>query len=162
MRAMWRGQSIQERAMANVVRFDPFDDLALFDPFRDVDRLFGPRRMRRMLRDMPEEPTIRMDVTEDDKAYCVKAEIPGARKEDISVSVDGNAVTISAETRREKEEKKGETVIRTERYYGKQSRSFSLAKEIDSGKADAKYENGVLELTLPKREGTTARELKVE
>jgi HSP20 family protein len=148
--------------MANVVRFDPFSELALFDPLRDIDSLFDSRRLRNMLREVPEEPAIRMDVSEDETAYRVKAEIPGARREDISVAVDGNAVTITAETRREKEEKKGETVIRTERYYGRQSRRFSLAKEIDSEKADAKYENGILELTLPKREGTAVKELKIQ
>ena len=84
------------------------------------------------------------------------------RKEDIKVSIDGNRVSIQAEARKEKEEKKGETVIRSERYYGSQFRGFTLQQAVDAGKADAKYENGVLELTLPKREGTTARELKVE
>lgn len=148
--------------MANVVRFDPINELALFDPFRDLGDLFGSRRIRRMLREMPEEATIRIDVSEDDKAYHVKAEIPGVRKEEIAVGVDGNAITIAAETRREREEKKGETVIRSERYYGRQSRSFTLAREIDSDKANAKYENGVLELTLPKREGAATRELKVQ
>jgi HSP20 family protein len=149
-------------SMANVVRFDPFNELALFDPFRDIDGLFGSRRLRRMLRDMPEEQTIRMDVSEDDKAYRVKAEVPGVRKEDVSVAIDGNAVTIVAETRHDKEEKKGETVLRTERYYGRQARSFTLAKEIDAERSEAKYENGILELTLPKREGGAARELKVQ
>ena len=148
--------------MADVVRFDPFNDLTLFDPFRDIEGLLRSRPVRRMLREAGEEPAIRMDVSEDDKAYHVKAEIPGARKEDVSVAVDGNAVTIVAETRREKEEKKGETVIRSERYYGRQSRSFTLAKEIDSEKADAKYENGVLELTLPKREAGAARTVKIQ
>ena len=148
--------------MANVVRFDPINELALLDPFRDLEGLFGSRHLRRMLRDMPEEQSIRMDVTEDDKVYRIKAEVPGVNKEDISVSIDGNAVTIVAETHREKEEKKGETVIRTERYYGRQSRSFTLAKEIDSERSGAKYENGILELTLPKREGSAARELKVQ
>lgn len=148
--------------MSNVVRFDPFTELARFDTLRDFDNVFGSWRMRGLMRDIPGEPTIRIDVSEDDGAYRVKAEVPGVSKEDIKVAVDGNAVSISAEIKREKEEKKGEKVIRSERYCGKQSRSFTLAKEIDSGKAEAKYENGVLELTLPKRAGASARDLTVQ
>jgi HSP20 family protein len=102
-----------------------------------------------------------MDVSEDDKVYRVKAEIPGVNKDDIKVSIDGNQVSITAEVQREKEEKRGETVIRSERYYGTQYRSFTLQSDIDEGKADAKYENGVLELTLPKKEPATAKRVTI-
>jgi HSP20 family protein len=104
-----------------------------------------------------------MDLKEDDKAYTVHAEIPGMKKEDIQVSIDGNRVSISAETKTEKEEKKGEKVLRSERYYGKVARSFTLANDVDEAKAKAKYADGVLELTLPKKEGaTTAKKLAVQ
>jgi HSP20 family protein len=91
-----------------------------------------------------------MDVKEDDNAYLVHAEIPGVKKEDIKVDVDGNMVSISAEVKQEKEEKKGERVIRSERYHGSVARSFRLAHDVDDSKAQAKYTDGVLELTLPK------------
>lgn len=146
--------------MTNITRYDPFAELARYDPFRDVESMF--RYPRAFGRGGPEVPEIRMDVSEDDKAYRVKAEIPGVRKEDIKVSVDGNQVSISAEVRREKEEKKGEAVIRSERYYGTQYRGFTLDRDVDQGKAEAKYENGVLELVLPKKEGTTPQHLAVK
>ena len=146
--------------MANLTRFNPFSEIARFDPFGDFEDAF--RLPRSFMRGMPEAPQIKMDVSEDDKAYHVKAEIPGVRKEDIKVSIDGDRVSISAEARKEKEEKKGETVIRSERYYGSQFRGFTLQQAIDSAKADAHYENGVLELTLPKREPASAKEIAIK
>ena len=104
-----------------------------------------------------------MDVSEDDKAYHVKAEVPGVKKEDIHVAVEDNQVSITAEVKQEKEEKKGETVLRSERYYGMQSRSFTLMHDVDQGKAEAKYQDGILELTLPKKSnGGTVKQLAVK
>ena len=100
-----------------------------------------------------------MDVKEDDKAYTVHAEIPGVKKEDISVSIDGNQVSISAEVKSQKEDKQGEKVLRSERYYGKVYRAFSLAQDVDQESAKAKYESGVLELALPKRAASATRRL---
>ena len=147
--------------MANLSRIDPQHPLSFFDPFRDLEDIFGSRRLRSLFRDMPEQPQIKMDVREDDGVYRVKAEIPGIRKEDIHVSIDGNVVSISGEVQREKEEKKGETVLCSERYYGKQSRSFTLQHDIDEAKAEAKYQDGVLELVLPKKSGSEVRELPI-
>lgn len=148
--------------MANITRFDPFRELSSFDPFRNLDDWFPVPRGRTWLRDLPTAPEIKMDVTEDDHAYHVKAEIPGVKKEDINVAIDGNQVSISAEVRQEKEEKKGEKVLRSERYYGSQARSFSLMQEVDQAKAEAKYVDGVLELTLPKKGSTPAKKLNVQ
>jgi HSP20 family protein len=145
--------------MANITRFDPFGELTRFDPFQDLDDVF--RFPRNLWRAAPAEPQIKMDVSEDEKTYRVKAEIPGVSKEDIKVSIDGNEVSISAEVKKEKEEKKGETVIRSERYYGKQFRGFTLQQGVDEGKAEAKYDNGVLELTLPKKQPGSARQVAV-
>ena len=108
------------------------------------------------------EMQIKVNVTRSDGAYAVDAEMPGVKKDDIVVSVDGSMVTISGEVKREKEEKKGETVLRSERYYGKQSRTFTLMHDIDQSKAEAKYEDGILALTLPKKAGATTNELKVQ
>jgi HSP20 family protein len=137
--------------MANIVRTDPFRDLPRFDPWRELEGFWGVPRMRRWLTDAaPADPAIKVEVTEDEKVYRVKADLPGVKKEDIGVEIDGNHVSLTAELAREKEEKKGENVLHTERFYGKQFRSFTLADEIDVKKAEAKFANGVLELTLPK------------
>jgi HSP20 family protein len=138
--------------MSNIVRTDPFD-LAFRDFFRNMLR---PTRL-----DLEAEPEIRLDLKETEKAYMVHAEIPGVKKEDIEVSIDGNLVTIRAEIKREKEEK-GETMLRTERYYGAMTRSFTLATDVDEKAAGAKYTDGVLELTLPKKAGSTSRRLQVQ
>ncbi len=150
--------------MANIVtRNDPFQELARFDPFRDFESFFPmPRSMRRWMAEMPSEPAIKLDVTEDDKAYHVKAELPGVKKEDIKVEIDGNQVSLSAEVKRETEKKEGETVVHSERYYGRQYRSFTLDKDIDRNKAAAKFDNGILELTLPKNGGKPAQKIEVQ
>jgi HSP20 family protein len=154
----------KESAMANITpRNDPFQELARFDPFRDLEGFFPvPRGMRRWMSEVPSVPAMKLDVTEDDKAYHVKAELPGVQKDDINVEIDGNQVSLSAEVKREKEEKEGETVVHSERYYGRQYRSFTLARDIDRNKAEAKFENGVLELTLPKSEGNSSQRVKVQ
>jgi HSP20 family protein len=119
------------------------------------------RRMSRPLA-LPDEPgEIRVDVTENDKDYQVRAEIPGAKKEDIRVSVDGNFVSISAEVRKDKEEKSHGRVLVRESCYGSSARGFSLAHEIDAKNVVAKLEDGVLKLTLPKREGSGARAIPI-
>jgi HSP20 family protein len=139
--------------MSNIVRSDPFD-VAFRDFFRNMLR---PTRL-----DLIEgPPDIRMDMKENEKAYTVKAEIPGVSKEDIEVSIDGNLVTIRAEVKREKEDK-GETMVRSERYYGAMSRSFTLATDVDEKTASAKYSDGVLELVLPKKAGGATRRLQVQ
>jgi HSP20 family protein len=146
--------------MANITRFDPFTELARFEPFHDLESAL--RLPRSFWRNMPEAPEIRMDVSEDDKAFRIKAEIPGVKKEDIKVSIDRNQVSISAEVRREEEKKKGESVIRSERYYGNQFRGFTLQQDIDEDKAEAKYDNGILELMLPKKEATIVKQVAVK
>jgi HSP20 family protein len=105
---------------------------------------------------------MRVDVAETDQSYLVKADIPGAKRDDIKVDVAGNRVTISAETRREDDQRDASgTLVRSERYYGQQARSFVLEQEIDDSQADARYVDGVLELTLPKRASTPTRKLDI-
>ena len=148
--------------MANVTRYEPFAELARFDPFRDFETMFGYPRT--FWRNLPQEPEMKMDVSEDEKMFRVKAEIPGVRKEDIKISIDGNQVSISAEVRKETEEKEknGEKVIRSERYYGNQYRSFTLQQDIDEAASEAKYEDGVLELMLPKKATARVKEIAVK
>ncbi|PTR16622.1 heat shock protein Hsp20 [Nitrosospira sp. Nsp2] len=148
--------------MANIVRRSPtLGDIARYDPFANIDDLFRSFGMRPLSIE-GEAPAIKVDITEDDKAYKVRAEIPGVKKEDVKVQVEGNRVTISCETKQEKEEKEGERTIAREIYQGSSYRSFTLASEVDETKAEAKYENGILELTLPKKEGTSARRIEVK
>ena len=138
--------------MANVTRFDPLDDLFRGFFVRPVD----------MSGNVQQPPSIKMDVKEQGDIYLVHAELPGVKKEDIHVVVDGNQVSISAEVKQEKEVKEGDRVLRSERYFGKVSRSFQLGQEIDDSKAAAKFNEGVLELTLPKRAASPNKRLTVE
>lgn len=148
--------------MANITRHDPFS-LSRLDPFGDIDDLFKGFFVRPMLLEgEPRMQMIKVDVKEDDNTYTIHADIPGVKKEDIHVSIEGNQVSISAETRVEKEEKKGEKVLRSERYVGKVARSFTLPNEVDDAKAEARYTDGVLELTLPKKAASAAKKLAIK
>jgi len=139
--------------MANLTRFNPVDD-AFDDLFRGF--LMRPVRM-----EGAPEVQIKLDVKEDDKSYTVHAEIPGVKKEDIHVSIDGNQIAISAETKNEKQVKDGEKLLRSERYYGKVSRAFTLAQDVDEDASQAKYNDGVLELTLAKKTAAKAKRLTI-
>lgn len=141
--------------MPNLTRYDPFE--TTIEPFDDLFRgFFRPVRMDREL------PQFKMDVKEDDKAYTVHADLPGVKKEDIHITIEGNTVSVSAETRSESEQKEGEKVLKRERSYGKVTRSFSLATEVDEATASAKYNDGVLELVLPKKIAATSKRLTVQ
>ena len=140
--------------MANLTRYSPVDDA--------FDDLFRGFFMRPVRMEGASEMQIKMDVKEDDKNYTVHAEIPGVKKDDIHVNIDGNQVSISAEVKNEKEVKEGEKVLRSERYYGKVSRAFTLGQDVDEGAAQAKYSDGVLELVLPKKAVTKAKRLSIE
>jgi len=122
------------------------------DPFKNMDDLFRGFFVRPVDFNAPAAlAPIRIDVSEKEGDYVVHAEVPGVKKEEIDVQIDGNVVSISAETKRQQEEKEGDRVLRTERYYGKLQRSFSLPQDIDQARAVAACENGVLTLTLPKK-----------
>ena len=149
--------------MVNIVRRDPlFSDITRLDPFTNMDDLLKGFGMRPFLNETEARSLIKVDLSEDDKAYTIRAEIPGVNKDDIKIQVDGNRVSISAETKKEKEEKEGERVIRRECYQGSSYRSFSLDSEVDETKAQAKYENGMLELTLPKTNGRAAKRIEIK
>jgi HSP20 family protein len=141
--------------MGEMRLFDPF----AIEPFEDTFRAL----MRPWRADLAAvAPQIKIDLSEQDGSYAVKAEIPGVRKEDIDVRVDGNLVTISAEVKSEKEEKEGSRVLRRERQQGYASRSFTLACPIDEAQVAAKYENGVLDLKLPKKAAAATKKVAIE
>ena len=149
--------------MADIARFNPFRGLTRFDPFaRDMDDFFKGGFLSPQLFGQIMPGQIPIDVTEDDKSYKVRAEIPGFNKEDIHVSVNGDQVSISAETKKEKEEKKGDQVVLRECYYGRQYRSFTLPHPVDDTKTTAKYANGVLELTLPKKASAVTKKITID
>lgn len=131
---------------------DPF---VLDDAFRSFMR---PYRWE----SAPDTPEIKLDVIEGDRAYLVKAEIPGVCKEDIHVEIDGAKVMITAEVKKDPQATKEGRWLRSERTYGFTSRVFTLGFEIDRAKAAAKYLDGVLTLTLPKMMSAHIEPLVVE
>ena len=141
--------------MLNITRFNPLED-AFENLFRSVPVWLPSPETRAAA------PTqFRMDVTENEKEYQVLADLPGVKKEDISITISGNQVAVSAEVKHEKDVEKGETMLRGERYYGKIQRAFALGQEVDQATAQAKYNDGVLELTLPKKLIAAAKRLQV-
>jgi HSP20 family protein len=144
--------------MANIARFDPFNSI--------VDDLFKGFLVRPVAYDASvvnaRAPRLSVDVTEKNGAYLVTADLPGVKKEDIHVDIDGAQVTLTAEVKREKETAEGERVLHVERSYGKVSRSFALPQELDEAKAEARFRDGVLELTLPKKAAAARKAITIQ
>ena len=146
--------------MTALTHWNPFKGTTRYDPFDEVFR--GPGFGMRPWRDAEvATPDVRIDVTEDDKAFHVKAEMPGVEKQDIEISVNGNQVSLAAEIKRDTKRKEGEKEICVERYTGKMFRAFTLPDDLDETKADAQYDKGVLSLTLPKKGNGAARRIAV-
>ncbi|HMN57617.1 MAG: Hsp20/alpha crystallin family protein [Burkholderiales bacterium] len=142
--------------MANpVIRNSLFDDF-----FRDV----APGYFIKPLHGdaLPRAAQIRVDVKESDAGYVVQAEVPGVGKDDIQVSIDGGVVALRAEIKQQDSPSSGEKLLRSERYYGAVARSFQLPAEVDPAQAKAKYDSGVLTLTLPKKLPSAAQRLTIE
>lgn len=147
--------------MLNLVPTHPFGEFIRWNPYRDFEDMFAPRGMRAVGRDTTDERAFRMNVSESPQWYRVKAALPGVSKDDIHVTIDGNVVTISAEAKHEANEPRGETMLCAEYYTGRHSRTFTLRHDIDDMKASARYADGVLDLMLPKKAATTAKQLAV-
>src|SRR3954465_13202178 len=142
--------------MASIQRYDPFNEL--------VDDLFKGFLVRPLSYDARSEtlPRLKVDVAEKNGAYTVTAELPGVKKDDIHVTIDGAQVTLAAEVKREREVEKDERVLHTERTFGSVSRSFTLPQEVDEAKAEAKFRDGVLELTLPKKAAAQRKQISIQ
>ncbi len=140
--------------MTSLIRYNTVDNA--------LDDLFQGFFMRPVRMEGASELQMKLDVSEDDGAYTVHAEIPGVKKEDIHVSIEGNQVAISAEVKNEKEVKEGEKVLRSERYYGKVSRAFTLGQDVDEAESHARYNNGILELVLRKKIASSAKRLTIQ
>ncbi|TSE20923.1 18 kDa heat shock protein [Tepidimonas alkaliphilus] len=133
--------------------------MSLFDEFfRDL----APGFYIRPLHGDPLPQQIKVDVKENDQAYVISAEMPGVGKDNIHVTVENNVVTIGAEIKQEDAKRDGEKVLHSERYYGQVSRSFALPSDVDESAASAKYENGVLTLTLPKKTAVAGKRIRIE
>jgi HSP20 family protein len=160
----WHDRTFDGHALSPLLRSIAMTSLRTYDPFAAetlepfLRGFFTPMR----LEGNGEVPQMRIDVEEKDKSYLVRADIPGVKKEDINVRIDGNVVQIDAESRRESDIKEKGNIVRSERYCGVVSRTFSLAREVDESKASAKYENGVLTLNLPMNDSAGSRRLTVQ
>lgn len=149
--------------MTTLTRIEPREE-AFLEPLPDMFRRF----MRMATADWPSmrvADDIRLDISETDKEYLVKAELPGVKKEDISVTVDGDYVCIRAEVKDERKEAKkhdGEHTLLHEMHFGSMSRGFTLPQDVDDKATEAKFENGVLSLTLPKRAPTATRKIAIK
>ena len=141
--------------MQNVISYDPRTDTGFDELFRGF---FKPVR----LEGAPTPVTIKMDVIETENGYLVHSEMPGVKKEDINVAIEGNQVTITAEVKREWEKKEGGRLLRSERYFGDIYRSFTLPAELDESGCEAKYDNGVLELKLVTKAAAPGKRLAIQ
>jgi len=134
---------------------------SLFDDFfRDVAPGFYVKPLHGD--PLPNPGQIRMDVKENGEAYTVSAEIPGVRKEDIHVTIEGGMVMVRADVKQEDSQTQDDKLLRSERYFGSVSRGIQLPQDVDQGQAKAKYDNGVLTLTLPKKQGNGGQKLRIE
>jgi HSP20 family protein len=143
--------------MASITRYDPFNDLVddIFKGFLVRPVAYEGAASREAL------PRVKVDVAEQNGAYKVTAELPGVKKDDIHVAIDGSQVTLEAEVKQEKETK-DERVLHTERVFGKVTRSFTLPQDVDEAKAEAKFRDGVLELTLPKKAAAQRKQISIQ
>ena len=141
--------------MASITRYSPFDEA--------FDDLFRGFLVRPVSYEHPAGVAqFRVDVSENENAYALRAELPGVKKEDINVTIDGDTVAISAEVKSEKDVKNGDRVLRAERYSGKVYRAFTLGQAVEEAGTHAKYADGVLELTLPKKAAVQAKRITIQ
>ena len=107
-------------------------------------------------------PRMQVDISEKDAAYQVRAELPGVKKEHIEVMIDGAQLSLAAEVKREVDAAADERVLHAERVFGKATRSFTLPQEVDEAQVQARFHNGVLELTLPKKTATARKQISIQ
>ncbi len=148
--------------MSIPTRWNPFRQISGFDPLGNLDDLYRGLAGRLMTGEEERALDMRMNVQEEDKAYVVSIDLPGVSKKDIDISVDGRQVTVSAEISKRDEEKADQSkTLYSERFEGKAYRSFTLPGMVDAGKCQARYEDGVLKLTLPKKSANGSKRVAV-
>jgi len=159
----------KERESKGVTRWDPFGELEAWEPLRDWPfREFGASsRLARMMEEMFGRSSRRgqlvpaIDVSEDDGNYVVSAELPGAKKDDVTIECHDHVLTIRGEKKSEREEKK-EKGRYFERSYGAFSRSFTLPSNADPDRIQASFKDGVLTVTIAKTEETKAKVISIK
>ncbi len=159
----------KEKESKGVARWDPFGELEAWEPLRDWPfRGFGaPSRLARMMEEMFERPARRgqlfpaLDVTEDDGNYVFSVELPGAKKDDVSIECENKVLTIRGEKKSEREERK-EKGRYLERSYGAFSRSFTLPPNADPDRIQASFKDGVLTVTIAKTEETKPKVISIK
>lgn len=147
----YRPQSSFEDHIGQVVENILGDFFAPFTPYSSLSR-----------RESDAMTAPRLNVAETENEFQVEAELPGVAKEDIKVALDNHRVSIEAESRQESEKKQGERIIYAERSARRFARSFTLPSEVDDAYAQAKFENGVLTLNLPKKASAQAKTLSIQ
>ncbi|WP_457607700.1 Hsp20/alpha crystallin family protein [Nitratifractor sp.] len=143
----------------NVTRFDPFRE------FQNMQKTF--EMMNRLMKKVEETEAPSVDFVpavntrEADDAYYIEVDLPGVKKEDISIDVKDNVLTISGE-RKVEEERKNDEFYRVESFYGKFERSFSLPEDVDADKIEAEAKDGVLTVRIPKAQSVDKAPKKIE
>jgi HSP20 family protein len=126
---------------------------------REMDRLFGDWSDQAPTETTGWRPAV--DIIEDENGLSLNVEIPGIKKEDVKINIENDVLSISGERKLEGEEKEG-SYRRIERNYGSFYRSFSLSNKVDTGKIEASYADGLLSITMPKREEAKPRQIEVK
>lgn len=148
-------------AISNLSRIEPSSTMSLFEPLRALDELLRDTGMDAFWPTTSTASGIRMDVSETDQAYEVKADMPGLKRDDIRVAIDGRQVSLSAQISSEQQQENDGMLCR-ERRAGQWYRSFTLPQDVDESQSQARYEDGVLHLTLPKKAGAGATRLTIQ
>lgn len=130
------------------------------DVFEDFDRIVNGLTRDRLNRDMNFQPSC--DVQETKNHFLLSFDIPGVKRDDIKINIDGNQLLVSGERRNESKADERDSLIRHERFYGKFQRSFTLPTTVQVDKIEAHYDDGVLNIALPKAEEAKARSVKVQ
>jgi HSP20 family protein len=139
----------------NITRWNPFSEMDDF--FKSYNRALARNQSQEGMLSADWSPSV--DITESDKEYLIKAELPEVKKEDIDISVNNGVVTLSGERR---SETKDEKEHRIERFYGRFSRSFSLPENVKEEDINAENKDGMLYLHLPKSEVEKPKKIQVD
>ncbi|SHJ99894.1 heat shock protein Hsp20 [Malonomonas rubra DSM 5091] len=142
--------------------------LTRWDPLRDVDEFFDRalswplrRQIQGTLPTLDEEWAPRVDISETDNNFLIKAEIPGIKREDVKINIEDNVLTIHGERKEEKEEK-GRKFHRVECRYGSFSRSFTLPQNTQMDHVEATFKDGILNLQIPKKQAEKSKQIEVK
>lgn len=143
--------------------------LAKWDPFREMEGMLDPYSRSldwpfcggRNLNMTGADWAPRADISETDAEFCITAEVPGIKREDVKIDIDDHVLSIRGENKQEKEEK-GKKFLRIERYYGSFNRSFSLPENVNEDKIEAVFKDGMLTLTIPKTEVKKPKAIEIK